>query len=302
MSLPSPWRSGGRRAWRIARPLLAIYLTVVLMFALLERLLVYPAPRLDGADCVAADLPYEDVFFAAEDGTRLHGWYVPHPQPRAVVLFAHGNGENVASLAPLLRLLHDRVAVTTFAWDYRGYGRSGGKPHEENLLSDARTAQRWLAARAGVRPEDVVVYGRSLGGGVAVGLASQHLVRGLVLERTFAGLVETAAHHFPWLPVRWLMKNRFPSIERIASYRGPLLQSHGTADEVVPFDMGRRLFEAAGSANKRFITCEGADHNCPQPDDFYDALVEFLDSLPPVADVALAETAAPNGHAPRNPR
>lgn len=301
MSLANLIRTGGRRWWRMFRLLLITYLAVVLMFSLLERMLVYPAPRLNSADYLAAELPHEDVYFEAADGTRLHGWYVPHPNPRAVVLFAHGNGENVAGLAPMLRLLHDRAEVTTFAWDYRGYGHSGGKPHEENLLSDARIAQRWLAKRAGVQPEDIVVYGRSLGGGVAVGLASQYPVRGLVLERTFAGLVETAAHHFPWLPVRWVMKNRFPSIERIAAYKGPLLQSHGTDDEVVPFEHGRRLFEAAGSTNKRFITCEGGDHNCPQPEDFYAALNEFLDSLPPVETHAAAE-ARPAGHAPRQPR
>jgi uncharacterized protein len=302
MSLANQIRAGSRRLWRVARPLLVVYLAVVLMFALLERLLVYPAPRFNGADYEAPDLPHEDVYFTAEDGAKLHGWYVPHPNPRAVVLFLHGNGENVAWLAPLLRLLHDRAQVTTFAWDYRGYGRSEGRPHEENLLSDARVAQLWLAERAGVQPQDIVLYGRSLGGGVAVGLAAQYPVRGLVLERTFAGLVETAAYHYPWLPVRWVMKNRFPSLQRIASYRGPLLQSHGTDDEVVPIEMGRRLFDAAASTNKRFIACEGAKHNCPQPDDYYAALVEFLDSLPPPsAPQPITNGHALDGHAARKP-
>jgi fermentation-respiration switch protein FrsA (DUF1100 family) len=275
----------GRRGWRMLRLLLVAYLLVVLMFSLVERWLLYPAPRYCAADWICDDLPYEDVYFTAEDGTPLHGWYVPHPAPKAVVLFCHGNGENVARLAPLLRLLHDRAEVSTFAWDYRGYGRSGGKPHEVNLLSDARQAQMWLAQRAGVRPEEVVVYGRSLGGAVAVGLAAEHPVRGMVLERTFSELVETASYHFPWLPVRWIMKNRYPSIERIMTYRGPLLQSHGTADEVVPFEMGKKLFDAATTKNKKFFVVEGGDHNGPQPDDYYQALGEFLDSLPEAGSV-----------------
>jgi uncharacterized protein len=270
----------GRCGWRIARPLLIAYLLLILMLSFFERWLVYPAPRHCAADWVCDDLPHEDVYFTADDGTKLHGWYVPHPEPRAVVLFAHGNGEYVARLAPLLRLLHDNAKVSVFAWDYRGYGRSQGKPHEENLLTDARTAQLWLAERAGVRPEDIVVYGRSLGGAVAVGLAAQHPVRGMVLERTFAQLVETASYHFPWLPVRWIMKNRYPSIERITTYRGPLFQSHGTADEVVPFAMGKKLFDAATTAKKKFFVVEGGLHNSPQPDDYYEALGEFLDSLP----------------------
>jgi fermentation-respiration switch protein FrsA (DUF1100 family) len=273
-------RSGGRHSWRVIRPLLIAYLVALLMLSLLERWLVYPAPRHKADDWVAADLPHEDVYFSADDGTKLHGWYVPHPQAKAVVLFAHGNGEHVARLAPLLKLLHDRAEVSVFAWDYRGYGRSEGKPFEENVLGDARTAQLWLAKRAGVRPEDVVVYGRSLGGAVAVGLASQHQVRGMVLERTFAGLVETAAHHFRWLPVRLMMKNRYPSIERITTYRGPLFQSHGTEDEVVPFAMGKKLFDAATTENKKFFVVEGGNHNGPQPDAYYEALGEFLESLP----------------------
>ena len=172
------------------------------------------------------------------------------------------------------------MSFDVLLYDYRGYGRSEGKPFEENVLGDARTAQLWLAKRAVVRPEDVVVYGRSLGGAVAVGLASQHQVRGMVLERTFAGLVETAAHHFRWLPVRLMMKNRYPSIERITTYRGPLFQSHGTEDEVVPFAMGKKLFDAATTENKKFFVVEGGNHNGPQPDDYYKALGEFLDSLP----------------------
>jgi fermentation-respiration switch protein FrsA (DUF1100 family) len=252
------------------------------MMSFFERWLVYPAPRRRGHDWTAAELPHEDVHFTADDGARLHGWYVPHPAPRASILFSHGNGEHVARLAPTLALLRERVAVSIFAWDYRSYGHSRGKPHEVNLLADARTAQLWLAQREGIRPEDVVLYGRSLGGGVSVGLASDHAVRGMVLERTFADLVDTAEYHFPWLPVRRIMRNRYPSIERISRYHGPLFQSHGTADEVVPFDMGRRLFDAAATPNKQFFIVEGGMHNSPQPDEYYDALVKFLDSLPPV--------------------
>ncbi|MBA3480978.1 MAG: alpha/beta fold hydrolase [Pirellulales bacterium] len=255
---------------------------MLLMLSFFERWLVYPAPRHTAQDWVAADLPHEDVYFSADDGTKLHGWYVPHAKPRGVMLFAHGNGEHVARLAPLLKLLHDLADVSVFAWDYRGYGRSEGKPHEDNVLADARTAQLWLAERGGVRPEDVIVYGRSLGGAVAVGLASQYPVRGMVLERTFADLVETAAHHFRWLPVRLMMKNRFPSIERITTYRGPLFQSHGTEDEVVPFAMGKKLFDAATTENKKFFVVEGGNHNGPQPEEYYKALGEFLDSLPEI--------------------
>lgn len=281
-----------RRVRRVVVPLLFAYLSVVVMLSLVERWLVYPAPRSHEGDWVAADFPHEDVAFAGADGAKLHGWYVPHPNPKAVILFCHGNGENVAELRPLLEQLHDRTDASIFAWDYRGYGKSVGRPHENNLLADARAAQLVLAKRAGVDPSDVVVYGRSLGGAVAVGLAAEHPVRGMVLERTFADMVETAAYHFPWLPVRWVMKNRYPSIERIVTYRGPLFQSHGTADEVVPFEMGKKLFDAATTANKTFFVVEEGSHNAPHADDYYEALGEFLDSLPPVGAGQREHTAA----------
>jgi fermentation-respiration switch protein FrsA (DUF1100 family) len=253
------------------------------MLRAFERWLVYPAPPHAGADWVAAELPHEDVWFAGAGGAKLHGWFVPHPTPRASLLFCHGNGEHVARLAPMLARLRQLAAVSVFAWDYRGYGRSAGKPTEQALLADARAAQLWLAEREDIRPEAVVLYGRSLGGAVAVGLAAEHPVRGMVLERTFADMVETAAYHFPWLPVKLLMRNRYPSAQRIAAYNGPLLMSHGTADRIVPFEMGKRLFDAATTPNKRFFVVEGGDHNGPQPDEFYDALGEFLDELPPLA-------------------
>ncbi|MBL9161185.1 MAG: alpha/beta hydrolase [Planctomycetaceae bacterium] len=271
-----------RRVRRVVAPLLFAYLSVVVMLSLVERWLVYPAPRSHEGDWIAAEFPHEDIEFAGADGAKLHGWYIPHPDPKAVVLFCHGNGENVATLRPLLEQLHERTDVAIFVWDYRGYGKSQGKPQESNLLADARAAQLVLAKRAGIEPSDVVVYGRSLGGAVAVGLAAEHPVRGMVLERTFADMVETAAYHFPWLPVRWVMKNRYPSIERIVTYRGPLFQSHGTADEVVPFAMGKKLFDAATTANKTFFVVEEGSHNAPQPPEYYKALGEFFDSLPAI--------------------
>lgn len=252
------------------------------MFGRLEQWLVFPAPRVNDADWQVADLPYEDVYFDSAEGTKLHGWYVPHPNPRAVVLYCHGNGEYVARLANRLRALHNKIGVTVFAWDYRGYGRSAGKPHEVNLIADARVAQLWLAEKCGIDPGDIVVLGRSLGGAVAVALAAEYDVRGLVLDRTFSELTDAAAHNYPWLPVRLVMRNRFSSIDRIKHYHGPLLQAHGTEDRIVPLALGKKLFDAAPSKNKRFLEVVGADHSGQLPEYCYDALVEFLDGLPPL--------------------
>lgn len=241
-----------------------------------ERWLVFPAPRKNSADWNPPDLNFEDIYFHAEDGTKLHGWYVEHPSPRAVVLFCHGNGEDVPRLADRLRILHDRVSASVFAWDYRSYGRSEGIPHEDNVIADARVAQLKLAELASVDPETILFMGRSLGGAVSVALAAQHATRGLVLDRTFSTLVEAAAHNVPYLPVSWIMRNTFPSIERIRNYHGPLLQTHGTEDAVVPLEQGRRLFEAAPSEQKKFLEIEGLNHNAHLPDMCTDELIDFL--------------------------
>jgi len=249
------------------------------MFRFFERRYVFPAPRANEDDWNVSDLPYEDIYFTAADGTQLHGWYVPHPHPRASVLYCHGNGEYVARLSNRLKVLHHRIGVSVFAWDYRSYGLSKGIPHEQNVISDARVAQLWLADREKLSPTDLVLMGRSLGGAVAVALAADFGARGLVLDRTFGQLTDAAAHRFPWLPVHLLMSNRFCSLENILRYNGPLLQSHGTEDRVVPLSMGRLLFDASPSEHKRFLEVAGGDHNGPLPDYCYDALIEFVDSL-----------------------
>lgn len=250
------------------------------MLRIFERWLVFPAPRRAGAQWNPPDLEYEEVYFDADDGTRLHGWYVEHPNPRAVVLYCHGNGEHVPTLSHRLVRFHQQLQLSVFAWDYRSYGRSQGIPHEENVIDDARTAQLWLANRAAINPADVLLMGRSLGGAVTVALAARHPVRGMILDRTFSSLTDAAAHNVPWLPVRWIMRNRFESIEHIQSYHGPLLQMHGTIDEVVPFAQGEQLFRAAPSPEKEFVAVPDWGHNAPLPDECMDALTSFLDSLP----------------------
>jgi len=219
-------------------------------------------------------LEYEDAEIASTDGVTLHGWFAPHKRPRAVVLMLHGNGGNISGQADELRTLH-RMGVAALALDYRGYGKSTGSPSEAGILDDARAARAWLAKRTGVREEEIVLWGFSMGGGVAVDLAARDGARGLVLQSTFTSLPEAAAVHYPWLPVRWLMKNRLDSAAKIGQYRGPLLQTHGTADEVVPYALGEQLFALANDP-KRFVTIEGGEHNNPPDGEFYAALEGFL--------------------------
>ncbi|MCI0704143.1 MAG: alpha/beta hydrolase [Planctomycetia bacterium] len=221
----------------------------------------------------------EDAWFESADGTRLHGWFAEARAPRAVVLYAHGNAGNVSDWRFALQLFRDRLNTSVLVFDYRGYGRSEGTPSEAGVLTDARAARRWLAARTNVREQDIVLVGRSLGGGVAVDLAAKDGARGLILESTFTSLPDTAASYFPLLPVRGLMRTRLDSLAKIPNYHGPLLQTHGDADRIVPYALGRKLFNAANEP-KLFVSVPGGGHNGPPSREYLTALDQFLGSLP----------------------
>jgi fermentation-respiration switch protein FrsA (DUF1100 family) len=254
------------------------YLACVGLVMILEESFIFFPSRYPEGDWQPGWLSFEDAWFTSPDGLRLHGWYAGHEAPRAVVLFCHGNAGNVTHRAETLRVLHDFVGVSVLIFDYRGYGRSEGKPDEEGILADARAARAWLAERAGVAEQDVVVMGRSVGGAVAVDLAAKDGARALVLESTFTSVPDMAAYHYPWLPVRRVLRTRLDSLAKIRDYHGPLLASHGDADTIVPYAFGRRLFDAANEP-KQFLTLPGGDHNDPQTREYYEALIAFLDKI-----------------------
>jgi fermentation-respiration switch protein FrsA (DUF1100 family) len=266
-----------RRTWRIARVLLFAYLVIILLMMFMENSLLYFPTNYPDGDWQPPGLQFEDAWFQAVDGTKLHGWFVPHDHPRAVALFAHGNGGNLSHRSDLLRELHD-MGVAALAFDYRGYGRSEGSPNESGILADARAARTWLAKKAGIPESQIVLMGESLGGAVAVLLAGEAPARGLVVESSFSSAPDVASYHYPWLPVKLLMRTQLNAAEAILRYQGPVLIVHGDADTIVPIQFGRKLFEAANEP-KRFVTIPGADHNDPRRPQFYRALDQFLNEL-----------------------
>ncbi len=270
---------GWKRVRRLVLVFLCAYLVVVGVAMFFEDSLIYfPLPYPVG-DWQPEGLAFEDARFQALDSTRLHGWYVPHENPLAVILFCHGNGGNITHRIDKLRTLNRVVGASVLVFDYRGYGRSEGRPNEKGVLMDARAARAWLAKRAGIPETEIVVAGESLGGAVAVDLAARDGARALILESTFTSLPEMAAYHYPWLPVKLLLRTRFDSLKRISAYHGPLLQSHGDADSIVPYEFGHRLFQAANSP-KEFYTLAEADHNDSPDQDYYQKVRWFLEKLP----------------------
>jgi fermentation-respiration switch protein FrsA (DUF1100 family) len=237
--------------------------------------IVYQPSRYPDGVLEPHGLNYEDANFTADDGTELHGWFCPCENPRAVVLFAHGNAGNVSHRADRLRLLQRDLHVACMTFDYRGYGRSEGLPTETGVLLDARAARKWLAVRTGVREQEIVLMGESLGGGVAVDLAAKDGAAGLILESTFTSLPEAAQKHVPYLPTKFLMRNRLNSLSKIGNYQGPLLIAHGDADDLIPLDHAKRLHEAA-SGPKELVVIPGGGHNWQPTPEYKAQLDQFF--------------------------
>lgn len=240
--------------------------------AVLEDRLVYQ-PSMEADSWQPQGLVKEDVTFSAADGVLLHGWYCPVQNPRAVVLYAHGNGGNIATRASFYRLLTERLGVTVLAFDYRGYGRSAGEPSEEGLLADARAARRFLAEKAGVAESDIILYGQALGGGVMVDLAAKDGARGLILESTFSSLSAVANHKYPLTGS--LLQDKYDSLAKIGDYQGPLLMVHGERDRIVPIKQAKEL-HAAANEPKWFLTIPEAGHDFKVNFEYVGALDEFF--------------------------
>ncbi len=223
-----------------------------------ELLLFFPS-KFPSGDWEPGNLQFKDVFFSAEDETKLHGWYCPCDNPRAVVLLAHGNAGHIASRAPWLRYLQSKARLSVFAFDYRGYGRSEGTPTVEGAIQDATAARAKLRELATVKDSEMLLMGESLGGAIAVQLAADSPPRGLILQSTFSSLRDVADVHYPKLS--WLVpRNKLDSLAQIVRYRGPLFQSHGSVDRTIPISSGEKIFRAANEP-KQFVTIENADHN-----------------------------------------
>lgn len=264
---------------RLAIAMLGVVIGLVLMLMFVENSLIF-RPRKQPRDSWQPPSPLgENVEFASHDGTKLTGWYLPHPEPNAVVLFACGNGGNMSYWRDVFLTLNEVCDATVLGFDYRGYGRSEGSPSEGGVYADARAARNWLARRSGLPEDRIVLMGRSIGGGVMIELARDG-ARGLVVESTFTALPDVAARIYRPIPVQWFMRSRFNSLDKIASYQGPLLVSHGTDDTLVPLEMGKRLYDAAGSRTKKFFTVPNGEHNDSQPYAYYEQLGEFFKQLP----------------------
>jgi len=249
------------------------------LLATLQRRFLYFPTRGFVAAPAQYGFSHEEVDLRSEDGTGLHGWWLPVAHASRTALFLHGNAGNVSHWLDVAVAFRD-VGWNTMLLDYRGYGRSEGTPSEFGTYMDARAAYRYLTMERGIASSTIVVVGRSLGGGIATWLVDHHPCAGLVLEATFTSIADVVATAFPLPGIGRFVKLGYESLSRIGRLSVPLLVVHGRNDDLVPFAHGRALFEAAPEP-KRFVELRGGHNDAFTTDreTYVRALREFARSL-----------------------
>jgi pimeloyl-ACP methyl ester carboxylesterase len=284
--LRSPFwdRTGKHRCVRVLLRLLYTYVVFVALLLCLENWLLFrgatasdswaPPPKW----CVV-----EDVALTSADGTPLHAWWLTGPGWRpenGALLFVHGNGGNLSHRAESVRFWVTEQHVAVLLIDYPGYGKSGGRATEAGCYAAADAGYDWLTDEQKVAPQRLLLYGGSLGGAVAVDLASRRPHRALILVSTFTTFPDIAQDLYPFFPARWLVRNKFDSLAKIRRVTGPVFVTHSDADTLIPFEMGQRLFAAANEP-KQFVTMHGESHHDCGNAAAFAACAEFLEKHAP---------------------
>lgn len=234
------------------------YLAVALGVAVFQTSLIYYPTRLIEATPADVGLEFEDLTITTSDGVPISAWFVPHSAAKATVLFFHGNGGNISHRIQEIRTLNG-LGFSVLMVDYRGYGLSGGRPTERGTYLDADASWEYLTTTRGRKAASIVIFGESLGGAVAIDLASRHNPGALVVQSSFTKLADVAAIHYPFLPVRWLLRHEYDSISKVGRIGCPKLFIHSTEDSLIPLSIGQALFDAASEPKRQMLT--PGDHN-----------------------------------------
>lgn len=250
----------------------------VLLYASQDQLIFHPTSRLASVPS-AIGLPYEDVTINTQDDVQLHGWYIPANNPHGVLLFLHGNAGNISHRLASLEIFN-RLGLSTLIIDYRGYGDSNGYPSEHGTYTDAEAAWNYLTMERGHDPDNIIIFGRSLGGAVAAWLAARVEPAGVILESTFTSLRALAQKYYPYMPVDLMLRSRYSTDEYLAAVNAPLLIIHSKEDELIPYEHARLLYAAAGHPRQLHTIQGGHDGGFLLSGDSYiQTIRNFIDKV-----------------------
>ncbi len=270
-----------RVIWSALSIVALVYLGLTLLLYLTQESYVYFPSRVLVHTPADAGLGYDEARFQADDGTALHGWFVPAPGARFTLLFLHGNAGNISHRLESL-LLFRRLGMSSFIFDYRGYGQSTGKPSEKGTYRDAEAAWRYLVETRGIPPRQIIFFGRSLGGAVATWLATRYPPRALIVESVFTSVPDLGAEIYPFLPVRLLARIYYNTLRRISTLRHPVLVVHSRDDEIVPFAHGQMIYRTANEP-KAMLEIRGGHNDgfIVTGEEYIQGLQDFLETLEP---------------------
>jgi fermentation-respiration switch protein FrsA (DUF1100 family) len=267
------WKHRLRR-WLVRFAVVYLGVCIVLMF--LENTMVYhPYKDTDSWQPPPPGLTVEDVWVETPDGTHIHGWYFPKEGATGALLYCHGNAGNLSHRGPAVPELMNVLGESVLLFDYPGYGKSAGKPSEAGCYAAGDAVYDWLTQTKKVPGEQIILFGKSLGGGIATDLAVRRPHRALVLVKAFTSIPDMAQSQFPFLPARWLVRNKFDNLEKIARCPKPVAVAAGDCDTLIPWWMGEKLYAAAPEP-KWFYRMAGCGHNDGFPPEFLPGLAEFL--------------------------
>jgi len=240
--------------WILLSIAVGYLLLVVMMYFLQSQMIYYPQKSIT---YIPEDvgLSFEDVTFITEDDVNLHGWFIPNDS-NTTVLYFHGNAGNISGRLQTIQLLHN-FGLNVFIFDYRGYGKSEGRPSEQGTYKDAQAAWNYLVRVREIENDNIVVMGRSLGGAVTSWLAVQKKPVATILESTFTSAADLGADLYPWLPVRSIIKYDYNTLENIKQIEHPIFMAHSKEDEIIPYQHGKTLFEASNEP-KTFVELRGS--------------------------------------------
>ena len=236
----------------------AVYLVICLLLFLFQRYLIYFPDKNIVLTPEHIGLSYEDITLTTSDQESIHAWWIPADTSGPVLLFCHGNAGNISHRLESIQIFH-ALGLNVIIFDYRGFGRSSGTPDEKGTYQDAESVWNYIIDMKRFQSEQIVVFGRSLGTGIASWLARQHQPGALILESSYTSLPDLGARIYPYFPVRLLARHHYPTIEHLSHITCPVLFIHSPDDEIMPFALGKENFRQANEP-KQFLEIQGS-HN-----------------------------------------